>query len=106
MSSPHRVAIAIRNLGQQLAELVLPEETDEAMTLVLQQQQLLEAYARSTPPNDIDYQLIREVSSENQRLIGRVKQAHRKAAQELDALARSRSAVSAYAGNQSEPMRA
>ncbi len=106
MSSGQQVASAIRSLSQQLSDLVLPGETDEVLTLVRQQQLLLEAYASSTAPYDIDDQLIREVSTENQRLIDRVKQAHNDAARELDALALSRSAVSAYGGSQPRQMRA
>lgn len=104
MSNSDQVATAIRHLGRKLAELALPEETDQVLLLVAQQQKLLETYARSTPLNDTNYRLIRDVSVENSRLIERVKQAHADAAAELDALARARTAVSAYAGGVAQRM--
>lgn len=100
------MATAIRILSERLTDLLLPADTDLVMTLVVKQQQLLEAYAHSTSPDDIDYELIREVSAENQRLIDRVKQAHKDAARQLDALALSRSAVLAYGEYQSGQVRA
>ncbi len=106
MSAPHKVTRAIRNLNEQLAQLSLPEETDETLTLVVQQQQLLAAYVHSALPSQIDYDLIRDVLKENSRLMGKAKRAHSDAALNLDALALGRSAVSAYEGILAKELRA
>lgn len=96
MIASQQVVQAIRNLTEQLRELPLPEKTEEVTALVVQQQQLLEAYIQSAGSGRIDHKLIRDVMRENHRLLAMTKQAHTDAAEELDALALGRSAISAY----------
>jgi len=92
------VTDAIRHLNKRLAVLSLPEETDQTLLLVAQQQQLLEAYVHATIPAEIDTHLIRDVLSQTDQLMGEARRAHADTSVKLDALALGRSAVSAYEG--------
>ena len=96
MSSQCQLAGTIGTLTKKLAEMSLPEDTDEVVELVKQQQQLLEAYVCSTASVHIDPILIRGVLAENHQLFAKARQAHIIAANELDALTVARSALTAY----------
>lgn len=89
---------AILRLSKQLSVLSLPEEADESLSLVVQQQRLLEAYIHSAPPAEIDRDLIFDIQTKTDVLMARAREAHADAAIKLDALALGRSAVSAYEG--------
>lgn len=96
MSDSAQAASAIRELGEKFVQFSLPQQTDEMIALVVQQQHLLEAYVRITPKERLDIGLIREVANKNSLLMQEATLAHVDAAAELDALAVGRSAVSAY----------
>lgn len=96
MRRPEPIECAILQLNQELSGLSLPEETDKILSLVGQQQLLLEEYVVAASPAAVNPMLIRDVQTETDLLIERAREAHADAAKKLTALSLGRSAVSAY----------
>ena len=96
MNSNGQLLAAIERITLELDELSLPDESRELVELVVQQQQLLEAYVRCSLPKTIDRELIHRVMAAHQNLKHRTQVAHGEASKELEALTQGRSASSAY----------
>jgi len=96
MNSNGQILAAIRQITLGLGELSLPDDANELVELVLQQQKLLEAYIRSAGAEEIDRELIQEVLVEHEKLLSRTRLAHSEVSKELGVLTQGRSAISAY----------
>ncbi len=96
MNAHAKLLAAIQLLGEQLERMALPEDAGEMLDVVLQRQQLLEAYLAGTAAVDIDTSVIHEVLAGNARLLSTTQEAHSDAGEALSAAMVGRNAVTAY----------
>lgn len=96
MNSNGQLLAAIKRITLELGQLSLPDDAHELVELVVQQQQLLEAYIRFSRAEPLDRELIQDVMVEHEKLLSRTQLAHSEASRELEVLTQGRSAISAY----------